>query len=306
MPKITYVSKRFQKDSLQTIENCNRIIADYQRQGYQLTLRQLYYRLVAANLIPNDPTSYKRLGGLIGDARKAGLVDWYAIEDRARNLRAESHWGSPSDIIRSAYYGYKLDSWEGQEYRLEVWIEKDALAGIVGTVCSRLDVPYLACRGYNSLTEEWDAVQRLNQWRKAGYTPVILYLGDHDPSGLDMTRDHEDRIQMFGGRFEIKRLALNMSQIEEYNPPPNPAKQTDSRFEEYALTYGYDCWELDALEPNVIDSLISEAILRYRDEDTYAAVLAQEEKEKALLRKVADRWETIADFLGGLDEKSEG
>ncbi len=302
MPKVAYIEKKFQRDSLQTIENCNRIVEDYQRQGYRLTLRQLYYRLVAANLIPNDPTSYKRLGGLVGDARKAGLIDWNAIEDRARNLRGESHWDNPGHIIRSAYYGYHIDYWMGQKYRLEVWVEKDALVGIVGTVCSRLDVPYLACRGYNSLTEEWDAVQRLNRWRKLGYTPIILYLGDHDPSGLDMTRDHEDRIHMFGGRFEIIRLALNMDQVEVYNPPPNPAKQTDSRFEEYAQTYGHSCWELDALEPNVIDDIISENILSYREEAVYQEIVAQEAKEKELLRKAADNWESVADFLGGLSE----
>lgn len=127
--------------------------------------------------------------------------------------------------------------------------------------------------------------------------PVVLHLGDHDPSGIDMTRDIADRLALFSGGVEIKRLALNMDQVEQYSPPPNPAKTTDSRYIGYIDLYGDESWELDALEPSVMAGLIEDAVKQLRDDDVYEAVLAEEEQEKERLRAISDRWAEVADFL---------
>jgi len=225
MPKISYIDKSFRRDKLQLIDKINEVIRKYIAQGYSLTLRQVYYQLVARAIIENNEKSYKNVGNLISDARLAGLIDWNSIEDRTRNMRGNSHWSSPGSIINSAAYSYHLDHWEGQEHYVEVWVEKDALIGIVGQICGQLDVNFFSCRGYVSQSEMWGAAQRLKSRQDQGQNVVLLH-------------------------------ALNMNQIEQYNPPPNPAKLTDSRATQYIDEFGYDSWELDALEPQVISNLI--------------------------------------------------
>ncbi|WP_194174716.1 hypothetical protein [Eubacterium ramulus] len=160
MPKIEYKSIKFQQKSLELIRLVNQVVEEYQAQGYELTLRQAYYQLVARGYIPNNERSYKNIGNLINDGRLAGLIDWYSITDRTRNLRSNSHWDNPADVIASARYSYLLNKWDGQPNYVEVWVEKDALVDIVGQACRPLDTPYFSCRGYTSQSEMWSAAQR--------------------------------------------------------------------------------------------------------------------------------------------------
>jgi len=298
MPKICYRQKKFNADRMDKIGKANTIIAEYAAQGFQLTLRQLYYQFVSRDYIANNQREYKNLGDIINDARLAGLVDWEAIVDRTRNLQKLASWESPSDIISACANQYRIDKWEDQERRVECWIEKDALVGVIEGVCNELQIPYFSCRGYTSQSEMWAAAMRLREHMRNGQTPLILHLGDHDPSGKDMTRDITDRLAEFSGReVEIQRLALNMPQVEQYNPPPNPAKITDSRAEGYIAEFGDESWELDALEPAVIATLIRDAVYAVRDADKWAAKQADEEVQKAQLSKVSNQWETITENL---------
>ncbi|HPC91823.1 MAG TPA: hypothetical protein P5317_07735 [Myxococcota bacterium] len=297
MPLLCYVEKKFSSRSLVLIDKCNEIIADYVRQRFKLSLRQLYYQLVSRNIVENTEQSYKRVGDLVNNARLAGLIDWDAIEDRGRNLQQHSHWSSPQEIITAARRSFLLDKWENQPYRPEVWVEKAALEGVVSAACEPLDVPYFACRGYNSQSEEWTAAMRLKKHEKNGQTPIIFYLGDHDPSGIDMTRDHIERLEMFMGGVEVVRIALNMDQVNQYKPPPNPAKEVDSRYKEYLAKYGDESWELDALEPQVLANLITDHILSVRVEELYRETIQQEEDQIALLKQVEIKWRAIAKKL---------
>lgn len=302
MPRIKYQNIAFKNGTLDLIAKANSIIAEYQQQGFDLTLRQLYYQLVSRDIIPNKVTEYKRLGSIINDARLAGLIDWNAIIDRTRNLRGVSHWTTPDSIIGSAAYSYRIDKWEDQDFRPEVWIEKDALVGVIAGICEELDISYFSCRGYTSQSEMWVAAQRLLKWKKMGQRPLILHLGDHDPSGKDMTRDILDRLELFTGMaIKVDRLALNWDQIEQYNPPPNPAKETDSRFEAYVAEFGNESWELDALEPTVIAALIRQAVEGIRDEDAWARAVERETAERNQLEQAAKNWGKVENFLGTLD-----
>ena len=159
-----FIEKSFATASLDIIRQANAIIRDYAAQGFRLTLRQLYYQFVARDLIPNTQRSYKRLGNIISDARLAGLVDWDAIEDRTRNLESNPHWDDPAAIIAAAARSFRLDKWETQPCRVEVWIEKEALVGVIERICRNLDVDYFACRGYVSQSEQHAAGKRF-----AGY-----------------------------------------------------------------------------------------------------------------------------------------
>lgn len=293
MGKIRYITKKFSNASIKLIYQANAIIEEYEAEGLNLTLRQLYYQFVSRDLLPNKQSEYKRLGSIISDARLAGLIDWEAIEDRTRNLEGNAHWDSPGEIMSAAAKSFRLDRWEGQSYRPEVWIEKQALVGVIEGVCREFDVDYFACKGYNSQSEMWRASQRMQRHYNNDQVPIIIHLGDHDPSGMDMTRDINDRQELFIGGLEVKRIALNYDQIEQYGPPPNPAKLTDSRAGGYVDKFGYSSWELDALEPRVIRRLIKETIEKLIDKDILEDVMAKEKEYIIILKNVAQNWETL-------------
>ena len=296
MPKIQYKEIAFRQKSLDLINLINGVVTEYSKQGYELTLRQVYYQLVARGYIENNERSYKNIGNLINDGRLAGLIDWNSITDRTRNLRRNSHWDRPQDVIESAKYSYLLDKWEGQPNYVEVWVEKDALVDIVGQACQPIDTPYFSCRGYTSQSEMWTAARRfLRQNQREGR--YIIHLGDHDPSGIDMTRDIQERLDMFGANVHVKRVALTMNQVNTYNPPPNPAKITDSRCGKYIDQYGDESWELDALQPQMLVNLITSEVTALRDDKIYQAVCYREEREKEELQTVADEYPKIIDFL---------
>lgn len=287
--KFCYEPPTMRDASLEIVEQANAIITEYAGQGFSLTLRQLYYQFVARDLLANRQQSYKRLGNIIVQARLGGLIDWDAIEDRTRFLRGYSYWDDAEEILRSTPEAFTVDPWEGQKRRVEVWIEKDALVGVIEDVCRRLSVPYFSCRGYVSWSEMYEAARRLHRRdRLDGVATTILHLGDHDPSGIQMTEDIEDRLLRLWvdpDRTEVRRIALTMAQIEEYGPPPNPAKLTDSRAAEYVARFGYDSWELDALEPAMLAELIETHVLDIRDEATWRAARQRERAGREDLRQ---------------------
>jgi hypothetical protein len=295
--RICYQEKAFRQGSLDIIEQANSIITEYQNQGYDLTLRQLYYQFVSRDLMPNTQRSYKRLGGIINDARLAGLIDWYSIVDRTRNRKLRTRWESPAQIVDSCVRSYHVDHWENQPFRPEVWIEKDALIGVITAVCNKYDVPYFACRGYVSQSEQWRSGRRFRSTLSGGQTPVVLHLGDHDPSGIDMTRDNGDRLDLFAeDGVEVRRLALNFDQVQQYGPPPNPTKLTDSRAAGYLEDHGDESWELDALEPSVISALIEDELKSLIDDAGWATTEERQERERDLLRRLVDQAKEDLDF----------
>jgi hypothetical protein len=286
-----FVPTNFQSKTLARIEQANAIIAEYRDRGFTLTVRQLFYQLVSRALIENTPAEYKRTVEVVSSARLAGLISWDAIEDRTRHLREVSTWSEPSDIIDSAAQAYREDIWAGQSYRPEVWIEKDALLGVIEGVCREYRVPYFACRGNNSQSEQYKAGRRFAFYLDQGKRPIVLHLGDHDPNGLDMTRDNRDRLAMFARQaVEVRRLALNFAQIEQYSPPPNFAKESDSRYASYVDQYGDNCWELDALDPDVIAALVRDAIDELIERDAWDRAMAEEQWSRDTLAKVSANW----------------
>lgn len=304
MPKIQYQEIKFRPETLKLISICESILEEYDAQGFDMTLRQLYYQFVSRDIIANKQSEYKRLGSIVNDARLAGLIDWNSIVDRTRNLRTLTAWDNPEEIIENSAAGYHLDRWATQSVRPEIWIEKDALAGVFERVAHELDVPLFSCRGYTSQSEVWSAAQRMLRHEKGRnhdegvkQLPFIIHFGDHDPSGIDMSRDIKERLAGFGGHLTFKRLALNMKQVEEYEPPPNPAKLTDSRCQGYMARFGDESWELDALEPQVLAELVREAILDVRDDVAWGEIEKRETEDKQILQQISDRYDDVTAFL---------
>ncbi len=300
MAMICYVDRNFKGGSLTVVEQANAILNEYTAQGYDLTLRQLFYQFVSRGLISNNMQEYKKLGSIINDARLAGLVDWDHIVDRTRNVRGNSHWEKPADIVEACASQFQIDKWATQPYHVEVWIEKDALIGVIETICRRLDISHFSCRGYVSQSEIHEAAKdRLIPCEDNGQECIIIHLGDHDPSGIDMSRDIQDRLRIFNCGADVRRIALNMNQVQQYEPPPNPAKMTDSRATGYVELFGEESWELDALEPTVIGNLITKEVMAVRDEKKWAAAVKIEKEMKVQLARVCEHWDVVTDSLNG-------
>lgn len=288
--KEAFIDKNFSAASLQTIRLVNDILEEYRRQGFRLSLRQLYYQLVARDYIPNNLRSYKNLGSLVSNARQAGEVDWDMIEDRNRETITVPHWKNPGQIVRAAAAQFRIDKWLTQPWHIEVMVEKDALSGVLSPVCRSLDIGITANKGYSSSSTMYEIGQRLQGKLADGKKICILYLGDHDPSGIDMTRDVADRLMMYSysGQVNVERLALNWDQIEQWRPPENPAKETDARFQNYAAQFGESSWELDAIEPRQLARLVEEAVLDRRDHDLWEKAIQRENEMRAELQAFAD------------------
>ncbi len=292
--KEQFREKGFSEGSLILIGQSQSVVEEYQKMGIKITLRQLYYQLVARDIIPNQQRAYKRLGTLIADARYAGLIDWAAIEDRVRIPRLPTDFSGIPEIIRVAIAAYRLDRWEGQPCYVELFCEKDALSSVLAPIATEWHIPFSVNRGYASATAMYDTAKRImNEIDYGDKRPIILYLGDHDPSGLDMIRDVGDRVKEFdyaGDSLLVEHLAITMNQIEEYTPPPNPTKITDSRAEKYIEAHGDSSWELDALPPDMLQKLVRDHILKWLDRDKYDEVLRMEEEDKNKLTEFAQKY----------------
>jgi hypothetical protein len=291
--KEQFVEHRFNRASLETVQVINAILADYAGQGYRLSLRQLYYQLVARDYIENSIRSYKRTGDLVSNARLAGMIDWGMIEDRGRETVVNSHWESPADIVRTAAQSFRVDHWEGQPCYVEVMVEKDALSGILEPVCSKLDIRFTANKGYSSSSAMYEASKRIIAAFQDGKEVHLFYLGDHDPSGIDMTRDIKDRLALFtydSVRIETVRLALNWDQVEQWQPPENPAKETDSRYQVYVDQFGESSWELDAVEPSTLANLVESHVDELIEWVIWDEVEARETAMRKELERYADRY----------------
>lgn len=349
---------RANKDRLDII---NGIVREYQAGGYVLTLRQLYYQLVSRDVIPNKQSEYSKLSTLLKEGRMAGIVDWEAIEDRLRIPFTPASWDTPAEMMDTVVKQFKMPRMDGQENYLEVWVEKDALSGVLKRVTSQYHVPILVNRGYSSASAMFDSYNRFRTALENGQNVVLLYLGDFDPSGVDMIRDVYDRpLEMLMAKadefmqeawdkciesegsvahaksylqeemenedfyeslweedeydeerkvfnvykalvrkmFTVVPIALTREQITTYNPPPNPAKRTDPRSKDFIKKHGGQSWEVDALRPDVLNTLLRTAIEDRIDIDMYKEILTQEvsgRKQLSTLKKKLEEEEVEED-----------
>ena len=297
MSYIRYQYRNFQAVAETILVRADAIMREYSAQGYDLTLRQLYYQFVARGICENKQSEYKRLGDVVSNGRLAGRLDWDLLVDRTREEKHNSHWSDPSEIIATAATSFQLDKWEGQKNYVEVWVEKEALAGVVKTATEPLDVTRFSCRGYVSQSAMWQASNRFREHEAKGRKGIILHLGDHDPSGIDMTRDIAERLRMFKARVNVKRIALNMDQVEALQPVPNPTKMTDARALAYVAQFGYESWELDALEPVYLDELITSKVQSLCDLELFEERRELQEEQRKTLTVIKDNYDTVVELL---------
>lgn len=290
MARECFIPKSYTYKNLAKIRRANELLEEYEAMGLTFTVRQLYYAFVAENLIENTFRSYKNFCELIKDARLSGHIDWDGIEDRTRNLENYTMWATPEEALQSTIKNYIEDAWADQPNYCEVWIEKEALMGVLQHPCWKYRLPFMACRGHTSVSEVYVAANRLREKMEEGKQSIILHMGDHDPSGMDMTRDNYERLDLLSSEcgIELRRIALNMDQIEKYRPPHQWAKTTDTRIKGYIRDTGTEhSWELDALKPDALMEIISEAVEPIIDQEKWAAHM---EREQVSRDYIADVW----------------
>ena len=235
-----------------------------------ITLRQLYYRLVARLLIPNTINSYKRLSRIMVKAREQGDVPRNCLEDRSRRIlgRGDTGYDSAEEYLKNklsglqdSWKGFTMPMWEDQPVYLLISLEKDALSRLVSRVGNRYSVRTFPTRGYPSYSYV-QTMANYMQTRLGGKPTIVLYFGDFDPSGVDIERDLEDRLGRYGAtEYKVKRIALTADQIKQYNLPPMPVKRSDARAEGFMAEHGDKSVELDALDPNLLQDTVEKAIL---------------------------------------------
>lgn len=354
--KETFRVTNFKEDTRDIIDKMSRILSEYDQ---KLSARQVYYRFIGDDLLPaswidleynrkkglpvdtkNTEKNYKRLLGILADARYAGLVDWDAIEDRGREPKVPSEWDSLDGLVDAAVEQFRLPRRRDQPRHLELWVEKDALAGVLGPIARRAHVPLVVNKGYSSASAMKAAADRMleacgvavarrqcgscaedysyrypdgtckgcgskidrsgvlfryedtdgEQVEDSKKDVVVLYLGDHDPSGEDMVRDVRDRLTEFGvPNLEVVKVALTMVQIRRFKPPPNPAKVTDSRAAAYIAQFGNQSWELDALPPRELNRIVEQAIAKYTDRELMDAAIERENADRERVREAIER-----------------
>lgn len=269
------------------IETINGVLKDYAEQGYRLTLRQLYYQLVASDIIENKIQEYSKLSQTLVIARMNGLTDWNMIEDRIRKPHLLYWVRDIEDAVNDTISNYRLDRQKNQPNKIEIWTEKDAVSNILKRVTTKYHIRLMVNRGYSSCSAMYEAFNRMTGTDEA---KIILYVGDYDPSGLDMLRDIDERLEEFGlSNFRIVSVALTKEQIKQYNPPPNPAKITDPRAKWYISRHGEKSWELDALRPDILEEIVNNAVIEYLDIPTYTRMLEKEAQDKAKLKDMIEK-----------------
>lgn len=173
--KQQFVDKlRLSKSNIIMLDKINNILEEYVNDGYTLTLRQLYYQLVSRDIIANNDKEYSKLSNILKNGRMAGIVDWASIEDRVRVPKLPYWVNGVKDAIRDTIEQYRIDRMLGQERKIEIWVEKDALSNVLYRVSSKYHIRLMVNRGYSSVSAMYDAYNRLNE------NDVILYFGDND------------------------------------------------------------------------------------------------------------------------------
>lgn len=284
--KTTYREpKNFRLETKILLKQILDVVTSYQQQGYRLTLRQLYYQLVVQNIFANQQKNYAKLSDLLGEARMCGLCDWNVIEDRIRVPKFPNEWEDINDAMHTIIEVYRRKRWEPQEKYVEVWVEKDALSGVLLPITDEYHVHLMVNRGYSSISAMHDASIRFRLAEQDNKECHLLYVGDLDPSGEDMVRDIKDRLVELRAHVEVEKIALNREQVDEFNLPPNPAKTTDPRSRGFIDEHGESSWEVDAMPPASLDSLLRGKLEELLDREAYDTVIEEEEEDKTEMEK---------------------
>jgi hypothetical protein len=248
------------------------------------TVRQVFYQATVRGLVEKSEAGYGKVQRQLVDLRRAGRVPYASIADNTCWQRKPVTFDSPAEAVERTAASYRRAVWSELDSYPEVWLEKDALAGVLMPVTRRYDVPLMVSRGYASLSYLHEAASHM---RELGKDVAILHFGDHDPSGRDAADKIEATLREFAPEVEIEfiRAAVTSEQIEDCRLPARPTKTTDTRSKTWT---GGDSVELDAIEANALRALCEEWIEEFIPGDWLDNLRAAEDSERDFLRCWAD------------------
>jgi hypothetical protein len=272
---------------------------------HPMTIRQLFYRLVSISMIENTKKHYQMVIRLMTTARLDGRCDFDFIVDRSRPEYKHAVWDDCSSYLNAVKRSYRKDYWALQGKYVEVWVEKDAIVGSIEPVTSELGVLIRVGRGFVSTTKTHDIAEH---FRTVDKPITVFYLGDHDPSGLNIETDLEERLHaQRSGYFDFKRLAIFGSDIKKFNLPPLKIKDTDTRSSNFRVTHGNNCVELDALPPDELRRRLRNAIEGLIDAEQWSRDISVEKVEFDSIQRTVNLLKNLpkASDIARLDETIE-
>lgn len=280
--------KRVRRTGLE-METIRAAIVDELARYQPMTVRQVFYRLVSTGVIPKSEAAYKNtIVRLLTEMRLDGTVPYGAIADESRRIRRPYTCSDLEDALLDTAEQYRRQLWHNQPVYVQVWLEKDALAGVLYTITEEWDVPLLVTKGYPSITFLHMAAMEIFRAAKPTF---LYYFGDHDPSGEDIPRNVEARLRQFlrqsGSAFDVtfEKVAVTAEQIEAWDLPTRPTKSTDTR----SRGFVGESVEVDALPPEQLHDLARECIEGHIDRDRLAVLQAAETSEREILERLAGR-----------------
>ncbi len=291
------------------------------REEHPCTLRQLFYRLVSAGVLPSTgKPHYARLGNVLTRLREAEAVPFPWIVDHVRATLKPSSWSGLSDFSETVREVYRKDLWCSQSVHVEVFCEKDAIAGTLQRTIEAYDVPLRVCRGYVSVSFAGEIAA---EWQKITKPIYAYYIGDHDASGLDIERDLVAKLERYSDRrrliegwgfgripeeargavFAWGRLAIDEDDIDAFDLLPQAVKLSDRRAASFLEEHGGRCAEVDALPPSELRRRVEHAIARHIDPDAWERLRLVEETEREAVASLSAK---LGAEKAKLDSVSEG
>lgn len=250
------------------------------------TVRQLFYACSVRDVVEKDDGGYRQVQRQILLMRREGLISYDVIADNTRWMRKPATFNSLDKWVESSLYNLRLDLWRDNEARVEIWCEKDALAGVLYDVTAKWHVPLMVTRGYSSESFAYSAAENINTDERITH---IYYVGDFDPSGVNAAEDLEARLLGFlddENKLVFTRLAVTPEQIRKWRLPARPTKKTDTRYADFRRRFGnVQSTELDSIEPKRLREMVENAILEHVDPNQVLAITAEQQAARALLQK---------------------
>ena len=249
---------------------------------HPMSVRQVFYRLVSMGVVAKTESEYKNtVVRLLGEMRRAGEIKFAWIADSTRWMRKPDTYSSLENMLRYSAQSYRRAVWDNQDAYVEIWLEKDALAGVLYGETEKWDVPLMVTRGYPSISYLYSAAEAISEQDERGKTSHLYYFGDYDPSGLDIPRRVERDLREFapGAEIEFERVAVTPEQVEELGLATRPTKSTDSR----ARNFTGESVEVDAIPPGILRQMVHDCITRHIDSSAYQVMMQAEKSEREAL-----------------------
>jgi len=246
----------------------------------RLTIRQIFYQLAVMGIVPKSQAGYRAAQYQLGRLRRLGTLPYGWIADNTRWQIRPTVYNGLSSAMEAWHVSYRRDLWESQSVHIEVWVEKDAIAGVVSPITRKYGVPLYVARGFSSITFVYDAVRELQEVRKPVY---IYHFGDFDPSGVSAGKALRDELALHGMNAHFESVAVTLEQVERLQLPALHVNRKDPRAKTWP--HSFVC-ELEALPPNVLRDTVENCITRHIDPWEWKGAIRAEELERQTLRRV--------------------